>query len=374
MRIGSICTGLGRLDAAVSALAGDAPIAWCAEPDPLCRKVLSRQVLPLPRIVGDDEPPTLDLWPEQRIYQDARQAFDADPVDFLVGGTPCQDLSAAGRRAGADGERSGLLTLIPDLADRLGPVAVCWENVPGAATASGPGGRGTALGWLVDALTARGWATAHTVIPASCVGAPHLRRRLFLLAVRSDAVGPGMARSMWPADRLTRCALTRLACEAPVKAGCLDAEGPRISWAGGGRFQGRPLINLDGCDSVGDARRELCEALASLAQDTVAPVLRKRLQRAVEGRPGVVLGDVEAWDAVDFTVKSTVTGRVLSWVRVGNDGILHYVAGGRRAELPVWPGRGENGLGERERGIINKFLDLVQDDIHNHTFTEENNR
>lgn len=46
----------------------------------------------------------------------------------------------------------------------------------------------------------------------------------------------------------------------------------------------------------------------------------------------------------------------------------------RRFELPVWPGRGENGLGERERGIINKFLDLVQEDIHNHTFTEENNR
>lgn len=176
------------------------------------------------------------------------------------------------------------------------------------------------------------------------------------------------------ADRLTRCALTRLACETPVKAGCLDAEDTRISWVGGGRFQGRPLINLDGCDSVGDARRELCEALASLARDTVAPVLRKRLQRAVEGRPGVALGDGEAWDAVDFTIESTVTGRVLSWVRIGNDGILRYVAGGRRFELPVWPGRGEDGLGERAHGIINKFLDLVQDDIHNHAFTEENNR
>ena len=176
------------------------------------------------------------------------------------------------------------------------------------------------------------------------------------------------------ADRLTRCALTRLACEAPVKAGCLDVEDTRLSWAGGGRFQGRPLIRLDGCDSVGDARRELCEALASLARDTVAPVLRKRLQRAVEGRPGVVLGDGEAWDAVDFTVESTVTGRVLSWVRIGNDGVLHYVAGGRRFELPVWPGRGEDGLGERERSVINRLPDLVQEDIRNNTFTEENNR
>lgn len=177
------------------------------------------------------------------------------------------------------------------------------------------------------------------------------------------------------ADRLTRCALTRLACEAPVKAGCLDAEDTRIYWAGGGRFQGRPLIDLDDCDSVGDAHRELWEALASLARDTVAPVLRKRLQRAVEGRPGVVLGDEEAWDAVDFTVESTVTGRVLSWVRVGNDGVLRYVAGGRRAELPVWPGRGADGLGERERGVINRLLDLVQEDIHNpNKNLKENNR
>lgn len=165
------------------------------------------------------------------------------------------------------------------------------------------------------------------------------------------------------ADRLTNCALTRLTYEAPVKAGCLHVEDTRISWAGSGRFQKQPLINLGGCDSVGDARRELCEALASLARDTVAPVLRKQLQRAVEGRPEVVLGDVEAWDAVDFTVESTVTGRVLSWVRVGDDGILRYVAGERRAELPVWPGCGEDSLGERERGIINRFLELSQADI-----------
>lgn len=251
MRIGSICTGLGRLDAAVAALAGDATIAWCAEPDPLCRKVLTRQVDRIPRIVGDDEPPTLDLWPEQRIYHDARQALDADPVDFLVGGTPCQDLSAAGRGAGADGERSGLLTLIPDLADRLSPMVVCWENVPGAVTAPGPGGRGTALGWLVDALTARGWAAAHAVIPASCVGAPHLRRRLFLLAVRSDAVGPGMARSMWPAAR--------------VPAGPCDPLGrllptPTASMSTGPGTQGRSGgLNLQTAIAVG--RHEECRPL-----------------------------------------------------------------------------------------------------------------
>ena len=249
MRIGSICTGLGRLDAAVSALTGDAAIAWCAEPDPLCRKVLARLVPPLPRIVGDDEPPTLDLWPEQRIYQDARQALDAAPVDVLVGGTPCQDLSAAGRRAGADGKRSWLLTLIPDLADRAW--AVCWENVPGAATAPGPGGRGTALGWLVDALTARGWTTAHTVIPASWVGAPHLRRRLFLLAVRSDAVGPGMARSMWPAARVPAGPCTPLGRLLPTPTASMST-GPGTQGRAGG-------LNLQTAIAVG--RHEECRPL-----------------------------------------------------------------------------------------------------------------
>ena len=248
MRIGSICTGLGRLDAAVSALAGDAPIAWCAEPDPLCRKVLTRQVDRIPRIVGDDEPPALDLWPEQRIYHDARQALDADPVDFLVGGTPCQDLSAAGRRAGADGKRSGLLTLIPDLADRLSPMAVCWENVPGAVTAPGPGGRGTALGWLVDALTARGWTTAHAIIPASWVGAPHLRRRLFLLAVRSDAVGPGMARSMWPSARVPAEPCAPLGRLLPTPTASMST-GPGTQGRSGG-------LNLQTAIAVG--RHEEC--------------------------------------------------------------------------------------------------------------------
>lgn len=185
MQIGSIASGLGRLDAAVAALLGDGGVTWCAEPDPLCRKVLATQVPQTPLLVADGEQPRLDPGSEPRLYHDARQARAADGVDVLVGGTPCQDLSTAGRRAGADGERSSLLTIIPDLADRLSPMAVCWENVPGASTAPGPGGRGTALGWLVDALTARGWAVAHTVIPASWVGAPHRRRRLFLLAVRA---------------------------------------------------------------------------------------------------------------------------------------------------------------------------------------------
>ena len=72
---------------------------------------------------------------------------DADPVNVIIGGSPCQDLSIAGRRAGLDGERSGLfmdqLRVIKEMRltdevirGRTGkdirPRFMVWENVPGA--------------------------------------------------------------------------------------------------------------------------------------------------------------------------------------------------------------------------------------------------
>ena len=68
------------------------------------------------------------------------------PVNVIIGGSPCQDLSIAGKRAGLDGERSGLfmdqLRIIKEMrkadADRgrtgkeIRPRWMVWENVPGA--------------------------------------------------------------------------------------------------------------------------------------------------------------------------------------------------------------------------------------------------
>lgn len=76
--------------------------------------------------------------------------FDLAPVDCVTGGSPCQDLSVAGRRAGLAGERSGLfmeqVRVIKELRDsdrnrgRAGqlvrPRFMVWENVPGAFSSS----------------------------------------------------------------------------------------------------------------------------------------------------------------------------------------------------------------------------------------------
>ena len=62
-----------------------------------------------------------------------------EPVDLIVGGSPCQDLSVAGKRAGLEGERSGLfmemIRVIREMREKTNgnyPKYALWENVPGA--------------------------------------------------------------------------------------------------------------------------------------------------------------------------------------------------------------------------------------------------
>lgn len=68
----------------------------------------------------------------------------AQPVRVIIGGSPCQDLSVAGRRAGLDGERSSLfmeqIRIIKEMRETYGkeyPRYMVWENVPGAFTSNG---------------------------------------------------------------------------------------------------------------------------------------------------------------------------------------------------------------------------------------------
>lgn len=70
--------------------------------------------------------------------------YELEPVDLIVGGSPCQDLSIAGKRAGLDGERSGLflemIRIIREMREKTNgiyPRYTIWENVPGAFSSNG---------------------------------------------------------------------------------------------------------------------------------------------------------------------------------------------------------------------------------------------
>ena len=130
---------------------------WPCEIDEFCRKVY------------------LKHWPDtDPFYRDIRTVVDAPRVDMLYGGFPCQDLSLAGKRAGIEGERSGLWSEFARLIGEVRPRYALVENVPGLLT----GGMERVLGDLAEI----GYDAEWHCIPAAAVGAPHLRDRVWILA------------------------------------------------------------------------------------------------------------------------------------------------------------------------------------------------
>lgn len=119
LTIGSLFSGYGGLDLAVEAVTGATP-AWFCEFDPAPSKVLAHH------------------WPHVPNHRDVTQInWDTvEPVDILTGGSPCQDLSQAGKRAGmTEGTRSNLWVNMREAIATLQPRLVVWENVLGALSA-----------------------------------------------------------------------------------------------------------------------------------------------------------------------------------------------------------------------------------------------
>ncbi len=109
----------------------------------------------------------------------SKDALGDVEIDIIYGGFPCQDISAAGRGVGMEaGSRSGLFFEIMRLTKEIRPAFVFLENVPAIRT------RGLAR--VLHEFTALRYDCRWTVVSAAELGAPHLRRRWFLLAADSD--------------------------------------------------------------------------------------------------------------------------------------------------------------------------------------------
>jgi DNA (cytosine-5)-methyltransferase 1 len=104
------------------------------------------------------------------------------PIDLLVGGTPCQDFSVAGLRAGLDGDRGNLSLEFLRLADRTRPRWLVWENVPGVLSIDG----GRAFGAILGGLGQLGYGFAYRVLDAQHFGVPQRRRRVFVVGCLGD--------------------------------------------------------------------------------------------------------------------------------------------------------------------------------------------
>lgn len=137
----------------------------CAvEIEPYCRKVLLQRQ-------RDGLLPLFPIWDDVR-------TFDGRPwrgkVDIVCGGFPCQDISCAGKGAGIDGARSGLWREFARVIREVRPKYAFVENSPMLAH------RG--LGRVLGDLAEIGYDAVWTVLGADDVGAPHIRKRMWILA------------------------------------------------------------------------------------------------------------------------------------------------------------------------------------------------
>jgi len=125
-------------------------------------------------------------------------------VDIVAGGSPCQDLSVAGRRAGLDGERSGLFWHQCRIAAEVAAPWVLWENVAGALS-SNDGEDFAAVLWGLTgfrpAVPEDGWrkvgvcvgpdrTAVWRLLDARWFGVAQRRRRVFVVAGPRDLCGP----------------------------------------------------------------------------------------------------------------------------------------------------------------------------------------
>lgn len=165
LRFGSICSGIGGAEVAWTALGWRS--AWCAEIDPFASAVLAARF-----------PDTPNHGDFTRIGREV----DGGTVDVLVGGTPCQAFSVAGKRAGLDDPRGNLTLEFLGLVGRLLPRWVVWENVPGVLSIDGGRTFGTVLGLLGEL----GYGFAYRILDAQYFGLAQRRRRVFVVAYRGD--------------------------------------------------------------------------------------------------------------------------------------------------------------------------------------------
>lgn len=249
LRLGELCAGYGGLGLAVEEVFG-ATTAWFSEFDAAPSKILAHH------------------WPDVPNYGDmtAIDWAEIEHVDIISGGTPCQDLSGAGRRAGMnEGTRSNLWVQMREAVAIQKPRYVVWENVRGAFSAEAsssveqcPGCVGDtsdgriflrALGRVLGDLSDLGYDTQWRGLRAADVGSCHPRFRVFVLGTLRDSNSEDVE-----GQRPSRLNVPHMA------AGARERRSPGLAIAGSSRFHRRHVRGAaakpEGHDSTGGRPRD----------------------------------------------------------------------------------------------------------------------
>ena len=209
LTLGSLFDGSGGFPLG-GLLAGITPV-WASEIEPFPIRVTTKR-LPLMKHYGNIS---------------AMDGGKIEPVDIITFGSPCQDMSVAGRRDGLDGSRSSLfyeaVRIIKEMrcaTDGKYPRWICWENVPGAFSSNKGEDFKAVLEAVIgiaepnaevpmpekaqwpyaDLYMGDGWSVAYRTLDAQYWGVPQRRRRIYLVA---DLAGRGAGKILFESEGLS---------------------------------------------------------------------------------------------------------------------------------------------------------------------------
>lgn len=209
LTLGSLFDGSGGFPLG-GLLAGITPV-WASEIEPFPIRVTTKR-LPFMKHYGNIS---------------AMDGGRIEPVDIITFGSPCQDMSVAGRRDGLDGKRSSLfyeaVRIIKEMrcaTDGKYPRWICWENVPGAFSSNKGEDFKAVLEAVIgivepnaqvpmpekaqwpyaDLYMGDGWSVAYRTLDAQYWGVPQRRRRIYLVA---DLAGGSAGKILFESEGLS---------------------------------------------------------------------------------------------------------------------------------------------------------------------------
>ena len=246
----SVCSGMEAASVAWEPL-GFRAVGF-AEIDPFASAVLRHRYPGVPNFGSLTE---YAKWP-----------LSVGDVDILVGGTPCQSYSVAGKRLGLDDPRGQLMLSFLQLANRLRPRYILWENVPGVLSSGNP--RGSDFAQFLAGLGDIGYGFAYRVLDSQSVGecrlhphrrgwsaVPQRRRRVFVLACRDSGGWRDCAEILSIAEGSRRYLEKKSATRKDAPAHVGESAQADLLWSGSDQPNAERLIDKAGTLTCNQGQR-----------------------------------------------------------------------------------------------------------------------
>lgn len=250
MTYGSLFSGIGGLDLGMDRAGFDCK--WQVEFSEYCRKVLEKH------------------WPQVYRWDDVctfpPTQLDA-AVDVICGGFPCQDVSLAGNQNGIKGLRSGLYAEMLRVVECLRPRAAIIENVSGLRYRGG-------LGVVLRDLSRIGYDAEWTMLSACQFGAPHTRKRMFIVAYPNSNGLQGSERRSEESEIIQGRIFTL--CNPPERQGWQQLPSPCF------------CRGIDGISRKVDRTRGLGNAVAPVVGEFVGRCVRRFLEQHTADGVGTI--------------------------------------------------------------------------------------